>query len=89
MPPVREADNRPSANKRGYGTEWNRIRQQVLDASMIPRNEQHLYDVDHTPCYDPVIQPDHWQYALTPRLHAEHTRITNRQKKKGETRKWK
>ena len=74
----RQPDNRPSASARGYGVEWKSIRQEVLDSVGIPRESQGLYDVHHTPPYNPAIEPDHRAYKLIPMLKSEHSKITSR-----------
>jgi hypothetical protein len=48
----------------------------VLRAYGIPEEKWHLYAVDHSPRYNPDIEPDHEQYTLTPRLIADHNRKT-------------
>lgn len=70
------AKARPSTAGRGYGAAWRSVRQRVLAAACIPPAQWHLYDVDHSPAYNPAIEPDHNRYTLTPRLHAEHSRKT-------------
>ena len=70
-----EAD-RPSSAARGYGRQWRRVREEVLARAGIPRERWPAYDVDHSPPYDPAVEPDHRRYQLTPRLHAEHSRKT-------------
>ncbi len=74
--PRKARENRPSRSKRGYNSEWYRIRREVLEHYGIPREEWPLYDVDHNPPYNPAIEPDHRQYTLTPMLRAEHSRKT-------------
>ena len=59
-----------------YGPEWAKIRAEVLTAHDIPRERWTLYDIDHSPIYNPDIQPDHRAYKLTPLLHGEHSRKT-------------
>jgi len=66
-------DDRPSPSARGYGYAWRRIREKVLKDWNIPREDWPLYDIDHTPPYDPTV---HTKYKLTPRLHADHSRKT-------------
>jgi hypothetical protein len=61
---------------RGYDRDWQRIREGVLAAAGIPEANWPLYDVDHTPPYDPAIERDHRKYILTPRLHGRHSRKT-------------
>lgn len=73
---VRTKDTRPSPSKRGYGRQWQKIRERVLREYGIPKERWYLYDVDHEPPYDPAVEPDHTKYLLTPRLHAEHSRKT-------------
>lgn len=72
----RAPDTRPSATARGYGWEWRKVRAEVLRQHGIPEAEWHLWDVDHSPRYDPANEPDHRRYTLTPRLHGEHSRKT-------------
>jgi hypothetical protein len=67
---------RPSSGKRGYGPQWRRIRERILRIFGIPRQDWHLWDVDHSPPYDPAIEPDHLKYTLTPRQHADHSSKT-------------
>lgn len=67
---------RPAAGARGYGAAWRRIRERVLSRAGIPPADWHRYDVDHSPVYNPTIEPDHSKYTLTPRLHADHSRKT-------------
>jgi hypothetical protein len=73
---VRPIDTRPSPSRRGYGRVWRKIRQRVLDNYGIPREEQHRYDVDHRPPYDPEVEANHLAYDLVPMLRAEHSRKT-------------
>lgn len=68
--------SRPSPASRGYSYDWRKVRAEVLQKSGIPRDEWHLYDVDHNPPYDPKAEPDHRKYVLIPRLHADHSRKT-------------
>ena len=72
----RAPDARPSAALRGYDMSWQRIRDEVLQSAGIPEELRHLYDVHHTPEYNPAIDPDHRHYTLTPLLHGEHSRET-------------
>ena len=72
-------DRRVSSARRGYGREWRRIRARVLARYGIPRSRWHLYDVDHRPAYDPVVEPDHRKYDLVPMLRADHSRKTVRE----------
>ena len=67
---------RASAHARGYDATWQRIRIIVLSKAGIPRKDWHLWDVDHSPAFDPEVEPDHWKYKLTPRLHGDHSRKT-------------
>jgi len=67
---------RPSAAKRGYGSEWRQIRARVLAGHGIPQSKWHLYDVDHRPPYNPAIDPDHNHYTLVPMLKGEHSSKT-------------
>jgi hypothetical protein len=77
---VRARDHRPSPAKRGYGREWReKIRPRVLREHGIPRDQWHLYDVDHNPPYDPDVEPDHIKYQLVPRLRPDHSRKTARE----------
>ena len=69
-------DTRPSAARRGYGHGWKTIRAEVLRAHGIPKEQWHLYDVDHRPAYNPDIEPDHRKYQLVPLLHGSHSRKT-------------
>lgn len=73
------ADFRPSPTARGYGPLWRRIRIIVLSRAGIPRAEWPRWDVDHTPAYDPAVEPDHLRYKLTPRRHGEHSAKTARE----------
>jgi hypothetical protein len=82
-PYIRPSDNRPSAATRGYDKAWRRIRDSVLREAGIPKADWPLYDVHHTPDYDPAIEPDHRQYTLTPLLHTEHARETNKRHRGG------
>ena len=75
----RKPDNRPSSPMRGYGTEWRRIRIEVLRASGIPESDWPQYDIDHVPRYDKAREPDHRKYNLIPRLRAVHSRKTIRE----------
>lgn len=75
----RAPDLRPSSARRGYGPAWKRIRARVLASAGIPRELWSEYDVDHEPAYDPDVEPDHLAYKLTPRLHGEHSKKTNRE----------
>ncbi|MDR1902796.1 MAG: hypothetical protein LBQ88_11010 [Treponema sp.] len=76
QPPERAVDTRPSAAARGYDQEWQAIRAAVLRDAGIPPELRPLYDVHHTPEYNPQIDPDHRHYTLTPLLHGEHSRET-------------
>jgi len=78
QPPQRHKDTRPSAASRGYNKDWQRIREDVLRGAGIPRELWHLYDIHHQPEYNPEIDPDHRNYALTPLLHGDHSRETGR-----------
>lgn len=62
-----------SSAQRGYGAEWRKIRAEVLTLWQIPEADWHLYDVDHTPPYNPSVEPDHRKYTLTPLLHSQHS----------------
>lgn len=75
----RGIERRPSSSRRGYDHEWRKIREEVLTTAGIPREQWPLYDIDHKPCYDPSIDPDHRHYTLTPRLHGDHSRKTIRE----------
>jgi hypothetical protein len=72
----RKPDRRPPSSKRGYNANWRRIRERILKEAGIPKNEWHLYDVDHNPPYNPDIEPDHNRYELIPRLHGQHSSKT-------------
>ena len=76
-PAARMPDKRPSAPRRGYGRDWQKIRAEVLTKAGIPRELWPLYDIDHNPRYNPAIEPDHRKYTLIPRLHGEHSSKTN------------
>jgi hypothetical protein len=80
-PPVKQTDLRPTAARRGYDNNWKRIREKVLIDAGIPQNERHLYDVHHTPDYNPEVESDHGRYKLTPMLHREHSKHTKKSKK--------
>jgi hypothetical protein len=69
---------RPSAHARGYDATWQRIRIIVLSRAGIPREDWHLWDVDHDPPYNPEIEPDHLKYRLTPHPHGDHSSKTAR-----------
>ena len=69
---------RMSAASRGYGHGWQEIRRKVLAEHGIPEAEWPLYDVHHTPDYNPALNPDHNAYILTPMLHHEHSAHTGR-----------
>lgn len=69
-------DKRLSPSKRGYGSEWKKIREKVLKSYGIPKEKWSLYDIDHNPAYNPEIEPNHTKYNLIPRLHSEHSRKT-------------
>lgn len=60
----------------GNYSKWRRIRVQVLIEAGIPPKQHHLYDVDHTPAYNPAVEPDHLKYRLTPMLNPDHSRKT-------------
>ncbi len=75
--PLSASDDRPSAARRGYGSEWRKIRAEVLERAGIPRSEWTRYDVDHRPPYDPAVEPDHRKYRLVPMLHDEHSEKTS------------
>jgi hypothetical protein len=86
VPPAfyrRGVDTRPSSSKRGYGNKWRHIRAEILRAAGIPRKLWPLYDVHHSPPYNPDVEPDHRRYNLTPVLHAEHSTITGRGTRRG------
>lgn len=72
----RPRDKRISSSKRGYGNPWRKIRIEILKEYNIPKEKWPLYDVDHNPPYDPLIEPDHRRYKLIPRLHSEHSKKT-------------
>lgn len=72
----RKKDTRESAAKRGYSSEWRKVREEVLKKAGIPFEDWEYYDVDHNPPYNKYIEPDHRKYQLIPRLHAEHSRKT-------------
>jgi hypothetical protein len=74
--PRKARENRPSRSKRGYNSEWYRIRKEVLQQYGIPREMWPQYDVDHNPPYNPEIEPDHRKYTLVPMLRADHSRKT-------------
>lgn len=65
-----------NSSARGYGYQWRLIREQVLREYCIPEANWPLYDIDHTPPYDPAIEPDHRKYTLTPLLHSQHSMKT-------------
>lgn len=71
----RKPDYRPSIYTR-YGPEWKRIRARVLRENGIPKNQWHLYNVDHRPTYNPAVEPDHNKYALVPMLKSDHSKKT-------------
>lgn len=75
--PARAPDTRPPASQRGYGAEWRQVRADVLRHHGIPEAEWHQWDVDHTPAYNPSVEPDHRKYTLTPMRHGDHSRKTN------------
>ncbi len=77
----RKKDARPSSAERGYNATWQKIREEVLRAAGISKADWHLYDVHHEPNYNPLIEPDHRKYKLTPILHGVHSLITGRNKK--------
>jgi hypothetical protein len=56
---------------------WRAVRAEVLRQHGIPEAEWPKWDVDHTPRYNPAIEPDHRKYTLTPMLHPEHSRKTS------------
>lgn len=73
----RSKDTRPSRSRRGYNWYWYKvIRPKVLKNYGIPKENWHLYDVDHEPPYNPDIESDHEKYTLIPRLRSEHSRKT-------------
>lgn len=72
----RGIENRPTSVRRGYGREWQKIRKETLIKFSIPCEDWTLYDIDHTPRYNPAIEPDHRKYQLTPRLHGRHSQKT-------------
>jgi hypothetical protein len=72
-------DSRPSPSRRGYGTNWRKIRERILASSGIPREQWRRYDIDHNPPYNPAVEPDHNKYTLIPRLHGDHSRKTIRE----------
>jgi hypothetical protein len=76
----RPPDNRPPAASRGYDGGWRKIRAKVLINANIPHELWPLYDVHHTPDYNPAAEPDHNKYTLTPILHSEHSALTGRGK---------
>ena len=78
-PAAPKYDNRPSASRRGYNAGWRKVRARVLSAHGIPRDQWTRYDIDHSPAYNPAIEPDHSKYTLVPRLHGEHSRKTIRE----------
>ncbi len=78
-PMARSPDRRPPSSRRGYNADWRRIRKQVLLDHGIPESEHYLYAVDHTPSYNPVREPDHTKYTLTPYLISDHNRKTAQQ----------
>jgi hypothetical protein len=73
---LRPPDRRPGSTERGYGANWQRIRERTLKMFGIPMCDWHLYDVDHDPPYDKARDPDHAHYRLTPRLHGGHSAKT-------------
>jgi hypothetical protein len=78
----RKEYNRISAATRGYNAAWQHIREETLRNYGIPKDEWPLYDLHHTPDYNPAIEPDHRKYTLTPLLHADHSRHTGKKRKK-------
>jgi len=68
--------SRPSASSRGYGHGWRKTRAAVLRKHGIPRDQWHLYDVDHNPPYNPTVEPNHSAYTLIPRLKSAHSSKT-------------
>lgn len=72
----RQPDQRESAAKRGYGSEWRKVREEVLQDWGIPKDQWSKYDVDHILSYDPDKEPDHRKYTLIPRVHSEHSKKT-------------
>ncbi|MCF7944717.1 MAG: hypothetical protein K9L75_04195 [Spirochaetia bacterium] len=72
-------DTREPAHKRGYDAVWRKIRKQVLREFGIPKDQWHLYAVDHNPPYNKEVEPDHTKYTLIPRLIIEHNRKTAKQ----------
>ena len=74
--PARKKDLRPNSGKRGYDHGWRKVRDAVLTEYGIPPHLRHLYDVDHNPPYDRLMEPDHTRYQLIPRLHADHSSKT-------------
>jgi hypothetical protein len=87
-PPERSVDDRPSSSRRGYDSSWAALRRRVLREWGIPKEEWPLWDVDHEPCFDPDIEPDHSAYKLPPRKHGEHSSKTNTDRRAGKTRIW-
>ena len=74
----RSPNNRPSAAARGYNSQWQAIRAEVLSGTSIPRELWPMYDVHHEPSYNPAIEPDHRAYNLIVMLRSEHSRETGR-----------
>jgi hypothetical protein len=60
----------------GNYSDWRKIRTQVLLNAGIPRDQHHLYSVDHRPAYDPIREPDHRKYVLVPMLIPQHNSKT-------------
>ena len=75
-PKERPIKARQSASARGYGHNWRKTRAEVLRKAGIPKEQWHLYDVDHNPPYDPSIEPNHSAYTLIPRLKSNHSHKT-------------
>ncbi len=75
--PTSDIDRGEHRNAKYYtSAEWRKIRAEVLTSHGIPKDIWHLYDVDHTPQYNPEVESDHRKYTLTPLLHGEHSRKT-------------
>jgi len=83
QPPQRTIETRPSSATRGYNSNWQTIRDEVLQAHGIPKSERPSYDVHHTPEYNPEIEPNHRAYKLTPLLHEVHSRLRNHSRGRG------
>ncbi len=71
---VQQPENRPSSTRRGYDYYWyNVVRPHVLREYGIPKEDWPLWDVHHEPEYNPDVNPNHWDYTLTPMLHGKHS----------------